>query len=94
MCGRYTIIAKAEEIEKRFNIEVPESYIPRYNAAPAQILPVITNERPKGLSYFQWGLIPKWVKDKSIGSKLINARAETIAEKPSFKNALKQKPRR
>jgi len=89
MCGRYTIIAKAEEIEKRFNVEVPESYKQRYNAAPTQILPVITNDRPDGLSFFHWGLIPSWAKDKSISSKLINARSETLAEKASFKNALK-----
>lgn len=91
MCGRYTIIAKAEEIEKRFNVEVPESYSPRYNAAPTQILPVITNKSPEGVSFFHWGLIPEWAKDKSISSKLINARSESIAEKISFKNALKQR---
>ena len=91
MCGRYTIIAKAKEIEKRFHVEVPESYSARYNAAPTQILPVITNENPEGVSFFQWGLVPKWAKDKSIGSKLINARSETITEKPSFKNPFKQR---
>ncbi len=91
MCGRYTIIAKAEEIEKRFNVEVPGDYTPRYNAAPTQILPVITNQRPEGLSFFRWGLVPPWSKDISIGSKLINARSETISEKPSFKNAFKSR---
>lgn len=91
MCGRYTIIAKAEEIEKRFNVEVPESYNPRYNAAPTQILPVITNAQPTGLSFFHWGLMPSWAKDKSISSKLINARSETIDKKASFKNALKHR---
>ena len=91
MCGRYTIIAKAEEIEKRFNVEVPPAYTPRYNAAPSQILPVITNQHPDGLSFFHWGLIPRWAKDKSISSKLINARAETITEKASFKNAVKHR---
>lgn len=91
MCGRYTIIAKAEEIVKRFHVEVPQSYSPRYNASPSQVLPVITNEHPDGVSYFQWGLIPKWAKDKSIGSKLINARSETISEKASFKNAFMQR---
>ncbi len=91
MCGRYTIIAKAEEIEKRFNVQVPESYKPRYNAAPSQILPVITNSNPEGLSFFHWGLIPQWAKDKSISSKLINARAETITEKVSFKSALQKR---
>ena len=91
MCGRYTIIAKAVEIEKRFNIEVPELYTPRYNAAPTQILPVITNKQPEGLSFFQWGLVPSWSKDTRIGAKMINARAETLHEKPSFKNALNKR---
>ena len=91
MCGRYTIIAKAEEIEKRFKIEVPETYTSNFNAAPTQILPVITNQRPEGLSFFKWGLIPGWAKDPGIGAKLINARSETIAEKASFKNALKHR---
>ena len=91
MCGRYTIIAKAEEIEKRFNVNVPETYKPRYNAAPTQILPVITNESPEGLSFFNWGLVPSWAKNKSISSKLINARSETLTEKVSFKNALKHR---
>lgn len=91
MCGRYTIIAKAEEIEKRFNVEVPAGYVPRYNAAPSQILPVVTNERPQGISFFHWGLIPRWAKDKSISSKLINARSETLTEKASFKQALKHR---
>ena len=91
MCGRYTIVAKAEEIEKRFKVEVPETFTPRYNAAPTQILPVITNQNPSGLSFFHWGLIPSWAKDKSISSKLINARAETITQKASFKSAIKQR---
>lgn len=91
MCGRYTIIAKAEEIEKRFNVEVPPAFTIRYNAAPTQILPVITNKIPKGLSFFQWGLVPSWSQDKKSFPALINARAETIDEKGSFKNALKSR---
>ena len=91
MCGRYTIVAKVQEIEKRFKVEVPEMYTPRFNAAPTQILPVITNENPEGISFFHWGLIPQWAKDKSISSKLINARSETLAEKASFKHALKSR---
>lgn len=91
MCGRYTIIAKAEEIERRFKIEVPEMYQPRYNAAPTQILPVITNLNPEGLSFFRWGLIPPWSKDVSIGSKMINARSETITEKMSYKKPFQSK---
>ncbi|MCG8309837.1 MAG: SOS response-associated peptidase [Cytophagales bacterium] len=91
MSERYTIIAKAEEIEKRFRVEVPGTYAPRYNAAPTQVLPVITNEHPKELSFFYWGLIPGWAKGKSVSSKFFNARAETINEKASFKNALKRR---
>lgn len=90
MCGRYTIIAKAEEIEKKFNVEVPETYAPRYNAAPTQVLPIITNQQPDGLSFFRWGLIPSWSRDISIGAKMINARSETITEKASFKHAFEQ----
>jgi putative SOS response-associated peptidase YedK len=90
MCGRYTIIAKAEVIEKKFDVEVPKSYTPSYNAAPTQKLPVITNENPSRLSFFQWGLVPSWSKDERVGSKLINARAESVIEKASFKNAFKQ----
>lgn len=91
MCGRYTIIAKAEEIEKRFNVEVPESYVPRFNAAPSQILPVITNIQPGGLSFFKWGMVPSWAKEASIGAKMINARSETLTEKASFKQAFKSR---
>jgi putative SOS response-associated peptidase YedK len=91
MCGRYTIIARAEEIEKRFNVEVPESYAPRFNAAPTQVLPVITNAQPNGISFFRWGLVPTWAKDKSIGAKMINARSETLTEKASFKQAFKSR---
>ncbi|MBM3436365.1 MAG: SOS response-associated peptidase [Bacteroidetes bacterium] len=66
-------------------------YRPRYNCAPSQDLVVITNISPGELSFYQWGLIPFWAKDKSIGNKMINAKAETIAEKPSFRNSLKRK---
>ena len=89
MCGRYTIIAKAEEIEKRFNVAVAPAFEPRYNAAPTQVLPVITNENPQELSFFQWGLVPSWSGEKKGIPPLINARAETISEKNSFKDALK-----
>jgi len=92
MCGRFSFSPSDKIIEDRFNISVINSiYKQRYNCAPSQNLAVISNEAPDNLSFFKWGLIPFWAKDKSIGNKLINARAETIAEKPSFKNSLKQK---
>ena len=91
MCGRYTLVKKAEEVAKRFKVEVGSHYKPRYNAAPTQLLPVITADAPEGLSWFYWGLIPAWSKDKAISQKLINARAETVEDKASFRNALKQR---
>lgn len=91
MCGRYTLVKKAEEVAKRFKVEVGAHYKPRYNAAPTQLLPVITADAPEGLSWFYWGLIPAWSKDKAISQKLINARAETVEDKASFRNALKQR---
>lgn len=91
MCGRYSIIAKADKLEKRFSVDVPEAYQPRYNAAPTHLLPVITNESPQGISFFYWGLKPEWANDKAISTKLINASAENINEKISYKNAFKAK---
>jgi putative SOS response-associated peptidase YedK len=68
-----------------------EFYKPNYNCAPSQKLPVITNAEKGKLSYFKWGLIPFWAKDPKIGYRLINTRAETITEKPSFKSAFKKR---
>ena len=89
MCGRFQLSVKGKQISERFNVEVfDEMYKPSYNSAPSQNLPVITNSDPRQLSLFKWGLIPFWAKDPRIGNKLINTRAETISEKPAFKNAL------
>lgn len=88
MCGRFQLSVKGKHISERFNVEVfDEKYSPSYNCAPSQNLAVITNEEPEKLNYFKWGLIPFWSKDPKIGSKLINARAESISEKASFKTA-------
>lgn len=92
MCGRFSFSPLAKIIEDRFDVKVDSTrYRPRYNSAPSQDLAVISNLNPGELSFFRWGLIPFWAKDKSIGNKMINAKAETIAEKPSFKNSLKLK---
>jgi putative SOS response-associated peptidase YedK len=61
---------------------------PRYNIAPSQSILVVTENSPRTLQAMQWGLIPSWAQDPGIGNRLINARAETLAEKPSFKTAL------
>lgn len=89
MCGRYTLTANPETIQQAFNLDVLPVLQPRYNIAPTQPVPIITSEKSKELTIVQWGLIPSWSKDPSIASKLINARAETIEEKPSFRAAFK-----
>ncbi len=92
MCGRYTLTANPKTLQAEFGIPVPENLAPRYNIAPTQPVPVIVAENgaPR-LDVFRWGLIPSWAKDPRIGNKLINARAETIAEKPSFRAAFRRR---
>ena len=63
----------------------------RFNIAPTQSVPVITSDAPDTLSFLQWGLVPFWAKDARIGYKMINARSETLADKPSFKAAFRQR---
>ncbi|PLR81837.1 hypothetical protein CVD25_15320 [Bacillus canaveralius] len=95
MCGRYTLFAKLDDIVDRFDIEAAiqeELYNPSYNVAPSHsVLSVINDGEKNRLGYLRWGLIPPWAKDMKIGYKMINARAETIAEKPSFRNAYKKR---
>ncbi|MEZ5082612.1 MAG: SOS response-associated peptidase [Bacteroidales bacterium] len=91
MCGRFSFSPLAKIIEDRFDVKVDSHYKPRFNSAPSQNLAVISNTNPGHLSYFRWGLIPFWAKDAKIGNKMINAKAETITEKPSFRNSFKRK---
>lgn len=94
MCGRFVSKAKKEEIEKEFKVEITgeDFIVPRYNIAPTQLIAAITEiENLREISLFKWGLIPKWAKDESMGSKLINARAETVHEKPSFRDAFRSR---
>jgi putative SOS response-associated peptidase YedK len=93
MCGRFTLFHDVATIARAFNVSVPESLkvTPRYNVAPTQdILSIVNDETPQ-LTLLRWGLIPTWAKEESIGSKMINARAETLAEKPSFKRLLRSR---
>lgn len=91
MCGRYGFApGEFREIRIRFNIlnDIP-LFTPRYNIAPSQPAPVIAKlQGETRLELFQWGLVPSWAKDPTIGNRMINARAETLAEKPSFRNLL------
>ena len=88
MIDRYSITASAEKIKERFSVDVPEFYKPRYNAAPTQLLPVITSAAPQGISTFYWGTSPEWSNNKTLSEKIINVHAETIHEKASLRKAL------
>ena len=94
MCGRFTLFTDIEEIKERFDIQgsFDEEYQFSYNIAPSQsVLSVINDGVRNRLGYLRWGLIPFWAKDEKAGYKMINARAETIAEKASFRNAYRKK---
>lgn len=92
MCGRFTLRAPADRVKREFQLEEVPSIEARFNIAPTQsVLAVrsIADEREAVL--LKWGLIPSWAKDNSIGAKLINARSETVEEKPSFREAFKRR---
>lgn len=96
MCGRYSLYTDYSTLLERFAIEEAtigeEEYSPNYNVAPSQQIVAVVNDGLKNrLGTLKWGLIPPWAKDRKIGYKMINARAETAAEKPSFRNAFKKK---
>ena len=93
MCGRFTLTLDPAELQEAFywvnfsNL----NFMPRYNIAPTQPVAVVTNNGKNKLDFFTWGLVPFWAKDPSIASRMINARSETLVEKPSFKNAFKRR---
>jgi len=92
MCGRYTLTnPDEEEIKRRFDLKkrLPK-LSPRFNISPQQEVPVILNESPNEISLLRWGLIPHWAKEEKIGYKMINARAETILEKLSYKGPFRK----
>jgi putative SOS response-associated peptidase YedK len=92
MCGRFTLTADPAEILDAFPwLRVPHQMTPAYNIAPTQSIAVIPNDGKNSLDFFIWGLIPSWAKDQKIGSRMINARSETLAEKPSFRTAYKRR---
>ena len=89
MIERFSIGVSANALATRYKREEP-TFLPKYNGAPTQLFPVITSESPQGFSYFYWGVAPQWAKNKSIAERLINIRAEQIADKPSVKKNLKK----
>ena len=93
MCGRFVLISGLKNIQKNFNIQnISCDYQPSWNIAPSQSVPVIIcHNGINQLVCYRWGLIPSWSRDPSIAGKLINARAETVDKKPSFKDAFKKR---
>lgn len=97
MCGRSSLTKTEKELEERFRAnfysEDLERYnpLPNFNVAPTQMHPVITMQEPEVIHLYRWGLIPFWAKDMKIGASMINARIETIAEKPAFRQAFEKR---
>jgi putative SOS response-associated peptidase YedK len=88
MCGRFALHAHPDVVSLQFGLASPPLFEPRYNIAPtAQVLIV----RPDGATTVRWGLVPHWAKDSSMGARMNNARAETVAEKPSFRDAYRSR---
>lgn len=92
MCGRFSLKSTMRAIEDEFSIERSDiDFQPRYNIAPTQNIAAIIQDETRKLTTLRWGLIPSWAKDPTIGNRMINARSETLLEKPSFKAAFKKR---
>jgi putative SOS response-associated peptidase YedK len=92
MCGRFTLAVDPSESQEAFaGYSFPPKFAPRFNIAPSQPVLAIPNDGRNAADFFMWGLIPSWSKDPTIGNRLINARGETVAEKPSFRGGFKYK---
>lgn len=92
MCGRFSLTTNKQQLAEAFaGFEPPRELLPRYNIAPSQPVTVVANTGQNKVDFFVWGLIPAWAKDPGIGNRMINARAETLAEKPSFKAAYRRR---
>ncbi len=94
MCGRYTLLARPEDLQEQFELAEVPFLPPRYNVAPTQQVAAVrcsAGKEGRELVLLRWGLIPSWAEDTTIGNRLLNARAETVAEKPSFRSALRSR---
>jgi putative SOS response-associated peptidase YedK len=91
MCGRYTLRSPAADVARAFQVDATPSLFPRYNIAPTQSVPIVRKAAAREMVLARWGLVPSWASDLSIGYKLINARSETAASKPSFRSAFRQR---
>lgn len=91
MCGRYTLTREEREIAEKLEVQESFEFTPRFNIAPTQEVPVVFHDGGRTCTTFRWGLIPFWARETAIGSRLINARSETISVKPAFRNLLGKK---
>jgi putative SOS response-associated peptidase YedK len=94
MCGRFTLTTTPEEVSRQFGLSEAPLLAPRFNIAPSQTIATISSD-PEGARRLcvprRWGLIPSWARDPKIGNRMINARVETLAEKPAFRAALRKR---
>ncbi|HSF77864.1 MAG TPA: SOS response-associated peptidase [Steroidobacteraceae bacterium] len=93
MCGRYAFFSPAEAVKRAFALDDFPALEPRYNIAPTQPVPVLREEQPgrRQVALLHWGLIPSWARDRSVGNRMINARAETLSERPAFRAAFRRR---
>ncbi|NJL38695.1 MAG: SOS response-associated peptidase [Leptolyngbyaceae cyanobacterium SM1_4_3] len=92
MCGRFTLTQTSEAIANHFRLSEVPDLPPRYNIAPTQpVAAIVLNQEQRQLRHFYWGLIPSWAKDPKIGARMVNARSETVSEKPAFRTAFKRR---
>lgn len=94
MCGRFTLSATTQVLARQFQLTVPIPLEPRFNIAPTQQVPVVRMAPEKAqreLALLRWGLVPSWAKDLRLGARLINARAETVGEKPAFRASFRRR---
>jgi putative SOS response-associated peptidase YedK len=92
MCGRFILFTPAPKIATRFRVKRVDPTLPgpSYNIAPSRDIAIVNTEGQRQLITAKWGLVPSWAKDTSVGTRMINARAETITEKPSFRHAIEK----
>lgn len=94
MCGRFNLITDIRSVARRFGLAAPPdaaAWRPRFNIAPTQTVIIVADDGTRRLERMRWGLIPSWASDPGIGNKLINARSETLTERPSFRTALRRR---
>lgn len=89
MCGRYSLFVDPAAVEERFDARMAFDFEPRYNAAPGQRLPLVRDDSRSSITQAQWGLVPSWADDRS--TELINARSESVAETPAFRDAYRNR---